>query len=647
MWVVEVVPLARGLHTAESLTYFTTLEVAPGDIVRVPLRKRTVYALVNEVRPLAEAKAELRHAPYTLRRLTAKTSQRWLPEPFLSALREEARFLAAPLGVVLRLALAQPLLELAPAIATHLTASPSPAPSSPLHGADQVLLLQEHADPRLQEYHTLVREVFASHQSVTLLCPTIEEAERVFAALTRHTPTHTFLLHSSQPKRRLRDTLLRVLQEPHPVAVVATPSFLPIPRADIGLLIIEGESSPAYIAPARPHLHFARLAERYGLFAGWRVIRADVPLSVESYHRWLTHNVGSLRTITARISFPAPAEVVSLRRNPTDATPQPKTALQKERTVLLSPRLEEELRRLTTSGGRAVLFAARRGLAPLTVCDDCGASIQCGACGATLVTHREGTRSFFLCHACGAIRPATEACSSCGSWRLSSLGVATARVARLLSALFPETMVAVIDSDHTPNRDDAYRVLERFYETSPAILVGTQKLLPLLQKPVHLSAIVSFDTILSLPSWNAEERALRIGLALRERTKRVTIVQTRLPTDTPLFQALADGFLRPWYRHTLELRERLGYPPFAVLVRLTLTGSRQRIQQTAASLEPHLPSAYFTGRSRLFPLRGSRALQHFYLRVPSNEWPNETLAQFLATLPPSVTVEVNPSSILA
>ncbi|RME30587.1 hypothetical protein D6792_00350 [Candidatus Parcubacteria bacterium] len=645
MRIVEVIPLARGLRGHDTLSYYTSLNVTPGDMVRVPLRRRNVPAVVTRVAPLVQEKTRIRKASFRLKRLTAKTANPWLSLDFMTALAEEARWTVEPLGALLRASVAQALIDAASSLKSNLSAPPARLTNTSSSSQANLLILQEITINRLHEYHTLVRESFARKESAIILCPTIEEAERVFSFLEKGIAPYVILLHSGLTSRALRGAVRNALTQEHPIALVVTPTFLPIPRGDVKTIIIERESSPAYLTPGRPHMQFSRFAERYGTIAGWRVVRGDLPISAATYHRWEQGEAQAAYSVTSRVFFPVPLTLVSLRHSAREHL-LPQTRQERERRAIISPELDNALRETLDRGGRAILFAARRGHAPLTVCDDCGASVVCDSCGAAMATHRQGTSAYFLCHACGAMRPAVEACAACGSWRLTSLGIATSRVAHILQETLPEVPVYVIDSDHTPNRRAAHKAIADFYAASPAVLVGTQKMLPLAQSPVDLTAVVSFDTLLSLPSWNVEERALAIGFALREITKRVAIVQTRMPTDIPLFRALSEGHLRAWYRATLALRERLGYPPFSVLVRLAVHGTRASLAREAAEIEARLPTVYFSGKSRVFLQKGNRYHQFLYLRVPAHNWPNEELAHILSELPPSVDIEVDPPSII-
>ena len=78
--------------------------------------------------------------------------------------------------------------------------------------------------------------------------------------------------------------------------------------------------------------------------------------------------------------------------------------------------------------GRIFLYAARKGMASITICGDCGNNVVCLECGSSVVLHTKETGNFFLCHRCGERRSAEEVCKVCGSWKLMPLGIGIEKV---------------------------------------------------------------------------------------------------------------------------------------------------------------------------------------------------------------------------
>ena len=58
MKLLHVIPISRGLNK-ENLSYFTASDVAIGSVVKVPLRKKLVSAIVVATEEVSDAKAEI------------------------------------------------------------------------------------------------------------------------------------------------------------------------------------------------------------------------------------------------------------------------------------------------------------------------------------------------------------------------------------------------------------------------------------------------------------------------------------------------------------------------------------------------------------------------------------------------------------
>ena len=66
-YIVDVIPIARGIGK-ESLSYFTTLDLPLGALVSIPMRKRTVDAIVIGKREGADLRSQIRSAYYAIRK---------------------------------------------------------------------------------------------------------------------------------------------------------------------------------------------------------------------------------------------------------------------------------------------------------------------------------------------------------------------------------------------------------------------------------------------------------------------------------------------------------------------------------------------------------------------------------------------------
>src|SRR5665213_4384592 len=68
MYIVTVIPLAKGIPK-EHLTYFTARELSLGSIVVVPMRSRSIDAIVIGIESASSMKGDVKDADYQLKKI--------------------------------------------------------------------------------------------------------------------------------------------------------------------------------------------------------------------------------------------------------------------------------------------------------------------------------------------------------------------------------------------------------------------------------------------------------------------------------------------------------------------------------------------------------------------------------------------------
>jgi primosomal protein N' (replication factor Y) len=135
---------------------------------------------------------------------------------------------------------------------------------------------------------------------------------------------------------------------------------------------------------------------------------------------------------------------------------------------------------------------------------------------------------------------------------------------------------------------------------------------------VTLVIVADADIGLYVPDFRAAERTFQLltqvaGRAGRaERPGRV-LVQTSNP-DVPCIRMALEGDEDAFYREELSIRERLGYPPYAELIRLVTSSAHPERAQAAGRhlmerLQAHFPAGELHGPAPLPRLRGRHRWQ--------------------------------------
>ena len=92
MYIVSVIPLVPGI-SKDSLTYSSEQSFALGSVVAAPFRNKTIDCVVIEQRSVREAKADLRTASFSVKKISQKVQSRNLiSRHYIDALIECAHY---------------------------------------------------------------------------------------------------------------------------------------------------------------------------------------------------------------------------------------------------------------------------------------------------------------------------------------------------------------------------------------------------------------------------------------------------------------------------------------------------------------------------------------------------------------------------
>jgi primosomal protein N' (replication factor Y) len=176
----------------------------------------------------------------------------------------------------------------------------------------------------------------------------------------------------------------------------------------------------------------------------------------------------------------------------------------------ISPRLAEAVQIVLEKREQALLFLNRRGYAPLTLCRACGLRLQCPNCDSWLVDHRFKRR--LVCHHCGyAVPPPTE-CPKCHATDLfAAVGPGVERLHQEAVDLFPGARILVLSSDLVESIERLRSELDDVAEGRFDIVIGTQLVAKGHHFPkLNLVGIVDADLGLGNGDPRAAERTFQL-----------------------------------------------------------------------------------------------------------------------------------------
>lgn len=630
MYLIVVIPVSRGISVTE-LSYYSAVEYPEGSFVSVPIRGKDRPAVVLSSQKVRNVKTSLRKSAYALKKIKRQKSKQCVTQAYLRAVKSTAEHHATSVGAVLFATLPKAVLE-HKEIGNEYVRVAKPK----LRGYIVPRLYQGLADDRMEFYRSSIREAFAAQGSVFIATPTIADAERVFEKLSNGVEKYSFIVHGKVSEKIQKEKIEAILSARHPVLIIAPYQYLSIPRHDLATIIVEREGSSLYRGRTRPFLDARILAHKLAAELGGQLFLADLPLRIESVHQREQGEYEEIVTGHHRMQFPVKAQMYNM---------QGLAASPKKTFRVLSRGLLDSIRDLDTRDGRAFLYIARRGLSPITLCRDCGTVVTCNECGVSVVLHKGAKENYFLCHSCGALRHARERCKQCRSWRLEAFGIGTELVEREIKKLFPDREVFVISSDTSKTHKKTHAIIDAFYNTPRAILIGTEMPLPYLTRQVPFVGIISLDSLLSLASWNIYERIASTLTRLREIASETYVLQTRRP-EADILKTILSGNFSGFYRNELRARKALGYPPYTVIIKVSVIGTQENVHEKIKGAADMLKPYELVTFSRTLKAPGGKYSMHGFLRIERENWPNKELIERIRTLPPSYTVVVDPDSIL-
>jgi len=171
MRVLEVIPISRGI-TSETLSYFTGSDISVGSIVKVPLRKRVIPALVISVKEVEESKSEIKNYPYQLKKIEKIKSFNLLKKEFVQTAQKIADYYAGGTGSVLSSIIPKFFIENTEnlKIQNELEEEKNIIPEK--------FVIQANDEDRYTHYKSIIREEFAKGYSVFFCLPTIQDIKK-------------------------------------------------------------------------------------------------------------------------------------------------------------------------------------------------------------------------------------------------------------------------------------------------------------------------------------------------------------------------------------------------------------------------------------------------------------------------------------
>ncbi len=608
MYILTVIPIDKGIKK-EYLTYFSAQEIKLGTLVVVPVRSREIDALVIGIEPAENLKQELKDAKFQLKKIIRVRGSAPFGDAFFESCLRLRNYTLGSTGAIIDTMLPSAFLDkniILEKNKEEIKEEDEVKSESTENTGDikqEKLIFQATWVDRIGWYRTLIRESFSKKESVFICVPTRYDTEKFKNMLSKGIEHYVYTFSHDMNKKTMVTNYNKCKEEKHPILIIGTGMFLSIPRTDIKTIILEHESSDSYKQFVRPFIDTRTFVEIYASINKSKLILGDTILRPETLYRHQQAEFAEVAPPLFRFTN-AEKQVIIDMKNETDE-------LGKKSFSVLSNDVKKMIEYCHEHGESVFLFSVRKGLAGVTVCNDCGHTLLCPNCTSPVVLYGNKQRSatkdeggrVFMCNKCGYKEKTETRCPICTSWNLNPLGIGTDRVYAEVKKYFPHINVVQIDKETTSTDTEARAAIASFYKEKGSILIGTEMAFSYLKDDVYASAIISVDGLFSIPSFNMNQKILHIIEKLQAITVNGILIQTRM-SDNKVLRNILSGNVLPLYREDLEERKMFGYPPFKKLIKITFAGTaaqgekaREYINKTLEAYDPQIFSA-FVGKVR-------------------------------------------------
>lgn len=581
----RVLVASQGFHGKESLTYKSTGGLLVGQMVAVPLQRKTALGIVESKvpKPSFSTKEVLGAWPV------------FIPPASLALLKWLQDYYPAPLGLITELfsppSLPKKLpdvVEAKPAAAAAIKLPPltqeqtkilkairqSPSPSALIHG--------DTGTGKTRVYVELAKQSLQKGKSVIVLTPEIGLTGPLLETFIKTFGKQVVVTHSDMTPAQRRSVWLRASAADAGMIVIGPRSALFTPLKNIGLIVMDEAHDSAYKQEQAPRYQTSRVAAQLARLHDARFVMGSATPLVTDYFTFKQKDLPILRmTETAiKITHPTSVNIIDQRHKEHFS-----------KSPWIANELLKALGEALKNGEQSLLFLNRRGSARLILCDNCGWQAICPHCDVALTYHHDSYS--MRCHSCDYSDRVPTACPSCGTNELLFRSIGTKALESEINRLFPKARVSRFDRD----TEKSQRLNQQHHSLQTGeidVLIGTQSIAKGFDLPkLSVVGIIQADSGLQIPDYTATERTYQLLSQVSGRIGRGhragrLFVQTYQP-KSPLIAFALNKDYAGFYDQELKQRELYKFPPFTYLVKIScLRASSQSALKSSQKLAEEL-----------------------------------------------------------
>lgn len=573
MFIVSVAIFKKGLR--EDLSFWSSKEISVGSLVSVPIRGKYCLGLVSNTEPAIIQKANIKNAPFELRKITSTKGSSCYSQNFIEELKDFAQEYAVTISDILADTIGEDGISL---LSNYEAENLSKKSFSYIH---------EPRQKRLIMYKRFVREALSNKKLIIICTPTKSLGMRIYEQISHGIENHIITgLESGAKSNKL---FKQVCSSGKSICLIANPknTFALLPFADV--LIVDECSSRFYTNRKKPHIPYNELIVRTAKKLNLKTILAGSYLNTNQFlltkEKELEPNPESN---TRFLIDNSKIEFIKRDKNNWEIFPDE------------SKKIFEDF-----NEKKVFVLAPKSGLFPITICGDCKKTLTCKICNAPmrLFEKKDKVREY-VCPRCSHKHSANITCPNCKSWNLKLFGIGQERVFEILKNEFSDINIECIGDDLTTA--SAKKVIKNWSEQG-GVIIGSEKNLNKIQTFADYVILISIDSLFGIPNYRITERVLETILNASDFCNKKTFVITSLD-DEYLFNEIKRGNLKMFYSDEISDRSELGFPPFGYLLNIRKEcniNDAPRVKKLLKEIDPNLEISIYKNNDRTVKMIGT------------------------------------------
>ncbi|OIP22485.1 primosomal protein N' [bacterium CG2_30_33_46] len=419
-------------------------------------------------------------------------------------------------------------------------------------------ILYTYDDKKISFYLKAISKCIKNNKQALLIFPDNISLEN-FSKIISEKRLKTATLTSKLNKKEKSKEWLKIRNDEVDL-IIGTRTAIFSPFQNLGLIIIDKEYEDGHKQEKTPRYKINEIAEYLQKITRCNLILQTDIQTLENFYR----NKNGYKNIKSGFIAKKPEIIIlDIRGN----------------REFIDTKIEQLIQKNFKSGKKNVFFLNRKGKDTVIMCPDCNFTFTCPSCNIPLTS----TEQFLLCNHCGFKKEIPIMCSNCGSKIIKRSGIGTEKLEIKLKAQFPKAKILRVDERNKKNFDNNKI-------KNADIIVGTQMIKMIDFKKVGLLIFFSVDSILNLPTYQAEEKAQKIIDSLISKINQDTKVIIRTAnTENPLINVIKKQNYFSFFENKLKNLKDLHYPPFCDLIQIIFRGNDdKKINKQIREIKEHL-----------------------------------------------------------